>query len=138
MSALNSTPLGRMLLTPHSDFFVRHLLLDSQDIVNSILATLAITLFFGVLILITRGRGMGGGDLKLGIFMGFSLGFPNAFLALVLAFLSGSLVGILLLILKIKKFGQTIPFGPFLSLGSLTALIWGEQIINWYFKYRVF
>ena len=35
-----------------------------------------------------------------------------------------------------KKFGQTIPFGPFLSLASLITLFWGTQIIGWYLRLR--
>lgn len=98
----------------------------------AILSGLGIMLFFGILIFVTWGRGMGGGDLKIGGFIGLALGFPASILGLMLAFLTGSIVGILLLATKKKHFGQTIPFGPFLATGSLTALFWGKEIINWY------
>ncbi|KKR41421.1 MAG: Type 4 prepilin-like protein leader peptide-processing enzyme [Candidatus Daviesbacteria bacterium GW2011_GWC2_40_12] len=75
---------------------------------------------------------MGGGDVKLGAFMGIILGFPQALLALMLAFFTGAIFSLFLIILGKKSFGQSIPFGPFLVLGSLTALFWGDQILDWY------
>ena len=77
---------------------------------------------------------MGGGDVKLGAFIGVALGFPGAILALVLAFLSGAIFSVSLIVLGKKHFGQTIAFGPFLVLGSLVTLFWGDQILNWYLK----
>ena len=73
---------------------------------------------------------MGGGDFKYGIFLGLAFGFPNSIVVLMLAFLLGSLVGIFLIVVNKKKFGQTIPFGPFLSLGWLIVLFWGDKIVD--------
>jgi prepilin signal peptidase PulO-like enzyme (type II secretory pathway) len=89
-------------------------------------------LFFGSIIFFTKGRGMGGGDLKLGIFLGLVYGLPNALVLLMLAFLTGSIAGITLILLNKRKLGQSIPFGPFLSLGALITLFFGNQILNWY------
>ncbi len=88
--------------------------------------------FFWGLIIITRGKGMGGGDVKLGAFMGLMLGFPQSLIALILSFLTGAIFSMILIIFGKKHFGQTIPFGPFLVIGSLVALFWGNQIIDWY------
>lgn len=126
------SPLGKYLLPPYSDYFYRHVLTYASPFGLGILSALGIGLFFMALIIVTRGRGMGGGDLKLGIFLGLILGFPNSLIALALAFLAGSLVGIALIVLRKKHFGQTIPFGPFLSLGGIIALYYGNQILNWY------
>lgn len=136
LSLLNSV-VGKYLLPPHSDYFFRHALIAADPLTLGILSAFGLAIFFGSIIFLTKGRGMGGGDLKLGIFMGFILGFPNSLIALSLAFLTGSTVGIGLLILKKRHFGQTIPFGPFLSLGSITALLWGEKIASWYFNLRI-
>lgn len=84
------------------------------------------------LIFVTRGKGMGGGDVKLGALMGLVLGFPQSILAVILAFLSGAIISLILIFGGKKHFGQTIPFGPFLVLGSLITLFWGMQIIDWY------
>jgi len=67
--------------------------------------------------------------------MGLGLGFPNALVATMLAFLIGAVFSILLIILGRKRFGQTIPFGPFLVIGSLIALFWGNQIMNFYLSF---
>ncbi|MDO8576951.1 MAG: prepilin peptidase [Candidatus Daviesbacteria bacterium] len=130
--ALSQTVIGRLLLPPKSDYFQRHVLLIVQPFFWSFLTGAAIGGFFLSLIILTRGKGMGGGDVKLGAFMGVMLGFPQALFALVLSFLTGAVFSIGLILLRKKHFGQTIPFGPFLSLGSLIMIFWGREIINWY------
>lgn len=129
---LSQTPVGRYLLPPHSGYFQRHVLITAQPFLLSILMGLVIGGFFLSLIIVTRGKGMGGGDVKLGAFIGLMLGFPNALVALVLSFFTGAVFSIFLILLGKKHFGQTIPFGPFLVLGSLIMLYWGNQIMDWY------
>ncbi len=129
---LTQSQLGRYLLPPYTNYLFDHALVILDPFKWAIFASVLIGLFFGGLIWITKGRGMGGGDLKMGILLGLALGFPGAFLSLMLAFLLGSLVGITLIIARLKRFGQTIPFGPFLSIGAIITLFWGEKIINWY------
>lgn len=129
---LSKSSIGRLLLPPHSDYFLRHAIYAAEPFLYSILTGLLIGGFFWGLIIITRGKGMGGGDVKLGAFMGLMLGFPQALIALILSFLTGAIFSIILIIFGKKHFGQTIPFGPFLVLGSLIALFWGDIILNWY------
>ena len=87
-------------------------------------AAIAAAGFFLFLVLITRGRGMGTGDVTLAAFLGLWLGWPKILLAVWLAFLIGAIWGIGLILLGRKKFGQTIPFGPFLIAASIiTAII---------------
>lgn len=129
---LSQTIVGAYLLPPHSDYFQRHALMITQTFLISILSGLAIGGFFWALIIITRGKGMGGGDVKLGAFIGLMLGFPQSLLAIILSFILGAVFSIFLLATGKKHFGQSIPFGPFLVLGSLIALFWGNQILDWY------
>lgn len=129
---LSQTPLGRLLLPPHNEYFQRHVLLIVQPFLISILTGLLIGGFFLSLIIVTRGKGMGGGDVKLGAFIGLMLGFPNALFAIVLSFLTGAVFSLGLILLGKKHFGQAVPFGPFLVLGSLIMLYWGSEIMNWY------
>lgn len=131
---LNQTVLGKYLLPPYSDYFRRHTVLIIEPFLYSVVTAMLIAGFFMGLIIITKGKGMGGGDVKLGAFMGLMLGFPQALLALVLSFLTGAIFSIILIIFGKKRFGQTIAFGPFLVLGSLIALFWGGQIMQWYLK----
>jgi leader peptidase (prepilin peptidase)/N-methyltransferase len=97
-----------------------------------------VSLFFFVILAITRGRGMGAGDVKLGFLIGLASGVPLVLVSLFLSFLSGALVSLFLIVLRRRKFGQTIPFGPFLSLGTFLALVVGQQVIDWYTKFSGF
>lgn len=134
--SLSQDALGKYLLPPHSDYFARHILINAQDFLSALIAATIIALFFGSLIFITKGRGMGGGDLKLGIFMGLVLGFPNAIVAILLSFLMGSIVGLTLILFRVKKLKNLIPFGPFLVVGAIIALFWSEEIIKFYLNFR--
>lgn len=129
---LSQTPIGQKLLPPYSDYFYRHAIMAAEPLYMGVLMGLLIGGFFWGLIIITRGKGMGGGDVKLGALMGLGLGFPGALLSLMLAFLSGAIFSVGLILMGKKRFGQTIPFGPFLVLGSLVTLFWGNQIMDWY------
>ncbi len=75
-------------------------------------------------------RGMGMGDVKLSLMIGAFL-VKNVIVALFLGFLIGAVFG-LFLIIKKRKFKQSIPFGPFISLGSVAALFYGDYILKWY------
>jgi leader peptidase (prepilin peptidase)/N-methyltransferase len=75
---------------------------------------------------------MGGGDVKLLAMIGAFLGWKAVILTILLSSLIGSLTGILIIILKGKDFKYAIPFGPFLSLGAVISLSYGEEIIRWY------
>ena len=134
---LSAHSVGKFLLPGYSDYFVRHAVLISQPLWGGVATGLAIAGFFLALIIITRGKGMGGGDVKLGAFLGLGLGFPGGILATVLSFLIGAIFSLIAIILGRKKFGDHLPFGPFLVLGSLIALFWGEQIINWYLTFSL-
>lgn len=86
--------------------------------------------FFLLLYLITRGRGMGFGDVKLSFLMGLFLGFPKIVIALYIAFLTGAAVSLILVLWGKKKFfGGTVPFGPFLVLGTIISAFWGNLIL---------
>ena len=86
--------------------------------------------FLGLLYLITKGKGMGLGDVKLAVFMGLFLGGQKTILAFYVAFVIGALVSLILMIFKKANRKTLIPFGPFLILGILVAWFWGNEI--WY------
>ena len=90
-------------------------------------------LFFLVIFLITRGKGMGFGDVKFSALMGFLLGFPETVAAVYSAFLTGGISAIILVLWRKKRFGRkdTIPFGPFLVLGAFLSLFFGDLIIKY-------
>ncbi len=135
--ALGSSEIGKYLLPPYSDYFLRHSLEVFQPLLSGSLMGALIGLFFYLLIIFTKGKGMGGGDLKLGVFLGMVLGFPYAVVALMLSFFLGSLFGISLILIGKKKFGQTIPFGPFMSVGGIITIFWGSEILGWYLSLKL-
>ena len=75
---------------------------------------------------------MGGGDVKLMGMVGSFLGWKCALLTIMLGAVVGSVVGILLILLKQHKMEKVIPFGPFLALGAVIAAFYGFDIISWY------
>ena len=107
-------------------------IINHKSIINPIVAGISAGGFFSLIWLVSRGKWLGFGDVKLAFFMGLFLGFPNIILALFLAFLIGAAVGVILLALGKKKMQSQVPFGPFLVLGTFIGLSWGEKIIHWY------
>ena len=94
--------------------------------------------FLYSLFLITKKKGMGLGDVKLALLLGLVLGWPNILVAYFLAFLTGSIIGVILILNKKKRFKDRIAFGPFLLLGMVIAKLWGEQIWQWYLRVLLF
>jgi len=97
-----------------------------------LLSSTVIAAFFAFLVAITKGRGMGGGDIRLGFLIGLFNGFPQNIIAIFLGFILGATLSLVLVMLKIKTLKDTVPFGPFLIAGSVIALVWGTQIWNFY------
>ena len=90
----------------------------------NMLCGLTAALFLLLTHLITKGKGMGLGDVKLALAVGIILGWPLTLVWLYAAFLTGALVGIILILLKKAKFRKPIAFGPFLAVAFLIALIY--------------
>lgn len=87
---------------------------------------------FWLLWRVSRGRLLGFGDVKFMVFMGAATGFPRIVPGIVFSFWLGAVVAIPLLLLGRKQLGSRIPFGVFLAPGMLIALIWGQQVVQWY------
>ena len=75
---------------------------------------------------------MGGGDIKLIAMIGAFLGWRYTLLTIFLGALAGAIVGLSLMIFKGKGRKHPVPFGPFLALGAIASLLWGNDIIKWY------
>ncbi|MCK4520855.1 prepilin peptidase [Candidatus Parcubacteria bacterium] len=113
-----------------SDFGFR--ISDFKPLLYSLGIAFAASAFFLTIVLVTRGKGMGIGDIKLAFLMGLLLGWPNIFVALFLAFLIGAIIGIGLILARKKTLKSEVPFGPFLVTGTFIAMFYGNQIIGWY------
>jgi leader peptidase (prepilin peptidase)/N-methyltransferase len=77
-------------------------------------------------------EGMGGGDIKLLAMIGAFLGWRGVLVTLLVGSLLGASVGGLRIALRRAEAGVPIPFGPFLAVGAIVALYWGDQLISWY------
>lgn len=110
-------------------------LMESVDVVRAIICGLVLTAFFYGLWFFTNGRGFGFGDVKLAPALGLLLGWPKTLVGMFLAFVIGAGVAVVLILAGKKKLGQTIPFGPFLVLGTVMALIWGGKLWGWYWGF---
>ncbi|MFZ0483955.1 MAG: prepilin peptidase [Desulfobacterales bacterium] len=83
--------------------------------------------------LITRKEGMGGGDIKLLGMIGAFVGWKGVIFTIFAASLTGTLVGMIVMLLKGKNLKFAIPFGPFLSIGAMSYVFFGEKVLIWYF-----
>ncbi len=102
------------------------------DIVSALIVALPIFLIY----FISKEKAMGLGDVYLSAIIGFLLGWQNGFLALYIAFLTGAIYGIVLIIFRLKKLKSKIAFGPFIIIGAVIMMFWGEKILSmiksWY------
>ncbi|MDA3840721.1 MAG: prepilin peptidase [Patescibacteria group bacterium] len=88
--------------------------------------------FFLAQFIVSRGRWIGGGDIRLGLLMGVMFSWPMILLAILLAYLIGSVISIFLVVFGMKKWGSEVPLGIFLTTASIITLFWGNQILSWY------
>ncbi len=116
-------------------------------IINTLMAVVFALVTFGAIIFITRQkkdlengveadleRGMGLGDLKLAVALALILGWPDILVAISSAFIIGAVFGLILMLGGKKTMKDGVPFGPFIALGALVALFYGESLLRWYFS----
>lgn len=106
--------------------------LQAQDFWYGVFVATCFTLFFYSLWWITKGRGFGFGDVKLIFPLSLIADWQEAIVAVFLAFIGGSVVGIALLLWGKFSRKQPLPFGPFLIAATVVSLLWGRSIFEWY------
>jgi leader peptidase (prepilin peptidase)/N-methyltransferase len=107
---------------------------DLDAFTRALLAGLIAFAFFFVLHLVSP-RSMGFGDVKLSFTLGLALGFigwGEVVLGLFLGFFYGAVIGIILIVTRVRSRSEAVPFGPFLAAGTLTAILVGGTVITWY------
>ncbi len=100
---------------------------------NALLGGIAGLAIVGMIILATRGRGMGMGDLKLAAALGILFGWPDIIFTIAFAFIIGSFYGVYALATRAKGMKDAVPFGPFLILGAVVLIFFGRKILSAYF-----
>lgn len=107
-------------------------LLRGYSVQELLLAILIGAGFFAFQFIISKGKWIGGGDIRMGALMGSALSWPGILIGLFLSYIYGSVIAIYLLATKKKSMGAKLPFGTFLALGTLTTLWYGDAILTWY------
>jgi leader peptidase (prepilin peptidase)/N-methyltransferase len=97
---------------------------------NAVLGALLGSGVFLVIAVLSRG-GMGGGDIKLMAMIGAFLGWQAVLVTIFLGAVSMAVVGLVLRLLRRLGPQELVPFGPFLALRALLAMVWGEPIFTW-------
>ena len=104
----------------------------SSDLTWSLVAAALAAGALSILWLITKGRGIGLGDVKLVIPLSLLVGWQLTLVALVLAFIIGAVISVILLIFEKVSFGRPVPFGPYLIIGFALTLVLGHPLLDWY------
>lgn len=87
---------------------------------------------FALQYLLSRGRWVGSGDIRFGALIGAAVTWPNIIVALFIAYVSGALVAVPLLMRKRKTMQDALPFGTFLALACIITVLCGDFIVQWY------
>ncbi|HCC22990.1 TPA: hypothetical protein DF272_02315 [Candidatus Falkowbacteria bacterium] len=90
--------------------------------------------FFAFQYFFSKGKWVGGGDMKFGALIGLALGWQGMITTLVLAYVGGAIFAVALLISGKAKFGAKLPMAAFLAPAALAVLLYGENIWSWYFN----
>lgn len=89
--------------------------------------------FFLAQYLVSKGRWIGGGDIRLGIFMGVILGWPSILVALLLAYVFGAAVSLCFVLGGKQKLTDETAFGTFLVAATIVTMFFGKSLVTWYF-----
>lgn len=103
---------------------------DYRNVWYHLIGMVTVSGFLLLLYIVTRGRGIGGGDIKLMGAAGLLLGWKHIIFALVIGCVVGSVIHIILM--KVKGKDRVLAFGPYLAVGLFAVMIWGSQMIDWY------
>lgn len=109
---------------------VAAVVLDRGNLLDHLIGMVCVSGLLEVLYLVSGGRAIGGGDIKLMFACGLILGWERIILAFLLGCVIGSVVHTVRI--KVSKAGRMLAMGPYLSAGVLLAALWGDAWINWY------
>jgi leader peptidase (prepilin peptidase) / N-methyltransferase len=88
--------------------------------------------FFLLQFIVSNGKWIGGGDIRLGLLIGLIFGWPKVLAVIMLAYLLGTAVALPLIAIGKKHWGSKLPLGVFLSASSVLMLFYGDKILKWY------
>ena len=103
---------------------------DWNNWLEYLIGFLAVSVFLYLIYIVTKGRGIGGGDVKLMAVCGLVIGWKLILLGFFLGCIIGSICH--LIRMKISNESHVLAMGPYLSIGVMIAALVGNQMINWY------
>jgi prepilin signal peptidase PulO-like enzyme (type II secretory pathway) len=115
--------------------FIALIISSPEDLYLRLFTGFFLSLSFLFLHLITLGRGMGLGDVKLVLFAGIFFGFKLSVVWVFTSFVLGAIIGVILILLSKAKFGKQIAFGPFLIVSFFLIILFGDTILTRLFPY---
>ena len=103
---------------------------DFENWLEYLIGALCVSLFLLILYAVSKGRAIGGGDVKLMAAAGLFLGWKE----IVLSFMLGCILGACIHVIRMKvaKEGRVLAMGPYLSMGIFISALFGKEIITWY------
>ena len=110
-----------------------HLALDRSHALEYLAGALTVSLLFLLVYVLTKGQGIGGGDIKLMAAAGLLVGWKQILLALFVGSVIGSVIHLSLM--KWQKRERILAFGPYLAVGIFVSMLWGKEIISWYLAF---
>lgn len=111
-------------------FSIPIVILAKTGLTTILISIIIVCLPIFLIYFISKERAMGLGDVYLSAVMGFLLGWKEGLLALYIAFITGAIFGLTLILIKNKKLKSKVAFGPFLVIGTVLMLFWGDKILE--------
>jgi leader peptidase (prepilin peptidase) / N-methyltransferase len=120
-------------------FFFASLAVPTVSVKDSLLGILAgggiLFIIAELYLRITGKEGMGGGDVKLLAMIGALIGWQGVLFTIFVSSMIGTIIGVIVMMIQGKNLKLAIPFGPFLSVGAVVYVFFGNEFINWYFSF---
>ena len=112
---------------------IAQVFIDLPHMSKYVIGFFAVSLVLFIVWFISKGRAIGGGDIKLLAAAGLLLGWQN----IILAFVMGCVLGAIIHLIRMKVSGadRRLAFGPYLSMGIFIAALWGDKLVNVYLSY---
>lgn len=105
-------------------------IVDHEHWLDHVIGFFAVSLVLYLIVVISKGAAMGGGDVKLMAAAGLLIGWQKSVLALIIGCIVGSVIHIIRM--KVSKAESVLAMGPYLSIGILIAILWGQKLIDLY------
>lgn len=105
----------------------------NKSFLDSFWGAISVSGFMLIIILVTNGKGMGGGDMKLMAALGIGLGLKGIIISFYIGCIISVIVHPILMKFNVKGFDKKrFAFGPYLSIGAYISMLYGQQIANWF------